>query len=100
MSTENRTIANDDVAIVIEENGDVRVILPEGVTSEPPWPSHVFLALGLATLMKEEPRDELTTLFVRKLLKAVPEIAAKTAPEVLRRHDLMCSIDPETASRN
>jgi hypothetical protein len=26
----------------------------------------VFLALGLAALMKEEPRDELTALFVRK----------------------------------
>jgi hypothetical protein len=61
--SENRTINKDDVAIVIDEAGDVRVILPEGITSEPPWPSHVFLALGLAALMKEEPRDELTTLF-------------------------------------
>jgi len=100
MSTENRTIDKDAVAIVIDEAGDIRVVLPEGVTSEPPWPSHVFLALGLAALMKEEPRDELTALFVRKLLKAVREIAAKTAPEVLRRHDLMCSIDPERATRN
>jgi hypothetical protein len=98
--SENRTINKDDVAIVIDEAGDVRVILPEGITSEPPWPSHVFLALGLAALMKEEPRDELTTLFVRKLLKAVREIAAKTAPEVLKRHDLMESIDPERATRN
>ena len=57
-------------------------------------------ALGLAALMKEEPRDELTALFVRKLLKAVRAIAAKTAPEVLRRHDLMRNLDPERATRN
>jgi hypothetical protein len=99
-TAEARTITPDAVAIVINEAGDVRVVLPEGVTSEPPWPSHVFLALGLAALMKQEPRDELTALFVRKLLKAVREIAAKTAPEVLRRHDMMKSLDPETAARN
>jgi hypothetical protein len=50
--------------------------------------------------MKEEPRDEMTALFVRKLHKSVREIAAKTAPETLRRHDMMKSLDPETAARN
>jgi hypothetical protein len=58
----------------------------------------VFQGPAFAALMKEEPRDELTALFVRKLLKAVREIAAKTAPEVLRRHDMMKSLDPETAA--
>lgn len=76
-TAEARTITPDAVAIVINEAGDVRVVLPEGVTSEPPWPSHVFLALGLAALMKEEPRDELTALFVRKLLKGRPRDRSK-----------------------
>ena len=78
------------------DTAEARTIAPDAESQA----SRVFLALGLAALMKEEPRDELTALFVRKLHKSVREIAAKTAPETLRRHDMMKSLDPETAARN
>jgi hypothetical protein len=100
MSNEAHTIPQNAAAIVIDEAGDVRVIMPEGVTSEPPWPSSVFVAAGIAAMLQPDSQDEMTALFVRKLHKSVREIAAKTAPETLRRHDMMKSLDPETAARN
>ena len=51
-------------------------------------------------MLQPDSQDEMTALFVRKLHKSVREIAAKTAPETLRRHDMMKSLDPETAARN
>jgi hypothetical protein len=98
----DRTLAPAAAAVIFEETGDIRVILLEGTSPAPPWPWpwRVFIALGIASMLDLENQDELTASFIKRLNRAVRQIAAQHAPETLRRHDLMRSLDPETATRN
>ncbi len=84
-----RTIPKDGAALVIGADGDISVIMPEGMADTPPWPRNAASVLALATVLSGTDADKFIEVVGLKLKTLAFDI-------IERQH----GIDPETATRN